>query len=274
MKRTVRPHINDYPEILREQSLLGELSAELQAEIEASEGFAAFQSQRELENEQIFHQYPLSKMSQQIRNRVLTNDKPRDNLSNFSRIMFSVIPAAAALLVIILITQPFQSSLNNQDTTRIKGDVQNGFNNNISDVPVLEIWKQTGSAAIPLKSGSTVKAYDSLQIAYRAMGRSFGMIVSLDGTGKLTLHFPESFTASNSLRQGNAVVLPYAYQLDNAPRFERFFFITSTKPFKIDYIWNRIAQQLGGKSVPAVWAMDAALNLDPGFEASSFLLRK
>ena len=50
MKRTLRPHINDYPEILREQSLLGELPTKLQAEIEASEGYAAFRSQREQED--------------------------------------------------------------------------------------------------------------------------------------------------------------------------------------------------------------------------------
>ena len=144
----------------------------------------------------------------------------------------------------------------------------------LNEHPQLEIWRQTEGKAEILKPGASVKAFDSLQIAYLAAGRPYGMIVSLDGRGRLTLHYPESFSAVPILDQGNPSVLEFAYQLDDAPKFERFFFITSQTQFKVSAIWTLLEKQLGGANVPAAWAVEAIPNLPAGFDVSSFLLNK
>lgn len=144
----------------------------------------------------------------------------------------------------------------------------------MAEQPQLEIWRQTDGKAEVLKPGATVKAFDNLQIAYLAAGKPFGMIISLDGRGRLTLHYPESFSAVPVLDQGTPTVLGFAYQLDDAPRFERFFFITSDRQFQVNTIWSLLEKQLAGADVPAAWAVNASPNLPAGFESSSFLLNK
>jgi hypothetical protein len=144
----------------------------------------------------------------------------------------------------------------------------------MDESPRLEIWRQTEGKAEVLKPGSTVRAFDSLQIAYLAAGRAYGMIVSLDGRGRLTLHYPDSFNAEPVLDQGAPTVLGFAYQLDDAPRFERFFFVTSRERFRVDVVWTQMEKQFSGTEVPAAWAGEAIPNLPAGFDVSSFLLKK
>jgi hypothetical protein len=144
----------------------------------------------------------------------------------------------------------------------------------MNEQPRLEIWRQVDGNAEVLAPGAKVKPFDSLQIAYQSAGRTYGMIVSLDGRGRFTLHYPESFNAEPLLTQGSPVVLNFAYQLDDAPRFERFFFITSHDPFQVNAIWALLEKQLGGSNTPSAWAIDAVPNLPAGFDVFSFLLNK
>jgi hypothetical protein len=71
------------------------------------------------------------------------------------------------------------------------------------------------------------KARDLLQLAYIAAKESHGVILSIDGNGNVTLHFPDKKNHPTSLEQDKKILLPNAIELDNAPGFERFFFITS-----------------------------------------------
>lgn len=67
---------------------------------------------------------------------------------------------------------------------------------------------------------------DRLQLAYVANGAASGVIVSIDGAGVATLHFPETAGADATLRHGGATPLRTSYELDDAPKYERFFFVT------------------------------------------------
>lgn len=71
-----------------------------------------------------------------------------------------------------------------------------------------------------------VSAGDRLQVSYRAAGHAQGAIVSIDGAGVATLHFPADEAASPHLDQGGRIPLSQSYELDDAPAFERFFFVT------------------------------------------------
>ena len=54
------------------------------------------------------------------------------------------------------------------------------------------------------------------------------MILYIDGNGNVTLHFPDKENNPTSLDQDKKILLHNAIELDNAPGFERFFFITSS----------------------------------------------
>lgn len=99
--------------------------------------------------------------------------------------------------------------------------------------PHLLIHRQNKNSAQPepLEDGATIHPGDLLQVSYLSSDAAHGVIFSVDGRGSVTLHFPEDFAKSTALSPvGKAVALPHAYKLDDAPDFERFFFITSANP--------------------------------------------
>lgn len=67
-------------------------------------------------------------------------------------------------------------------------------------------------------------------MSYVAAGRAHGVIVSIDGRGQVTLHFPADAGAPTALESGRAVPLSHSYELDDAPLFERFMFVTAEAP--------------------------------------------
>ena len=65
------------------------------------------------------------------------------------------------------------------------------------------------------------------------------MVVSLDGSGVLTRHFPiDGFEPL--LKNEGLYTLPFSYELDDAPYYEKFYLITSETPLNIDSIESTI----------------------------------
>ena len=97
------------------------------------------------------------------------------------------------------------------------------------------------------------------------------MIVSIDGSGNVELHHPASETGAASLTRGTEQPLPKGYKLDAAPRFERFFFITSKTPGSLDVLQVVAA----ARSLAAKPDADrSALAVSSALEVSSLTLRK
>ncbi len=309
---TYKPRVTleDVPQILLEQAVMGELPAIQQLSIESLPGFAEYCQSLQAENEAILDRYPISDNLGHIRQKNLAavtptipENRPKKILT-FARVSAIAVPIAATALFVFAVLRPGQDLAGNDatpDINRIKGtvssqavlvDVSRSARNAaeqlmisvrsakdlvrtmLSAQPQLEIWRQRDGKAEVLKPGARVKAFESLQIAYLAAGKSYGMIVSLDGRGRFTLHYPESFDTRPVLDQGNPSVLDFAYQLDDAPRFERFFFITSNDDFLVHAIWSLLEKQLGGNDLAAVGVIDAEPDLPAGFEVASFLLNK
>jgi hypothetical protein len=93
----------------------------------------------------------------------------------------------------------------------------------------LHIFRIRGQSQDRLLDGAAAGAGDKLQLHYLSGGRRFGVIVSIDGAGGATLHMPEDPRGSSEIPAQNGSP-PHGYQLDAAPRFERFFFATSNSP--------------------------------------------
>jgi hypothetical protein len=97
----------------------------------------------------------------------------------------------------------------------------------------LNVFRRAGDHAERLDPDARARAGDVLQLRYDAGGRRYGVIASVDGAGVVTLHYPESAAGDTALA-ARATALPQAYALDDAPGFERFFFITANVPIDVD----------------------------------------
>ena len=108
------------------------------------------------------------------------------------------------------------------DGTRIKGlDAR------------MEIWKKTGDSAVQMQNLDEAREGDEIQLRYSVPEKCFGLLFSMDGNGTITMHMADGSQAI-ALEPGKMTTLPFAYKLDNAPKFEKFFLLTSQKDFTID----------------------------------------
>jgi hypothetical protein len=131
------------------------------------------------------------------------------------------------------------------DTTRARGPGD----------PRLRLFRKLDSKAEPLDNGATAYPGDRIQIEYVPAYAVHGVILSIDGRGVVSLHFPADPSGSTRLERGRRISLKHSYELDDAPEFERFVFVVSKD--KID--------------VPAVRASAETLARDPERRASGEL---
>jgi hypothetical protein len=115
------------------------------------------------------------------------------------------------------------------EETRIKGDSLRG--------PRLLVYRRRGreGGAERLASGARAAPGDLLQLAYAAGDAGLhGVLLSIDGAGRVTQHLPEEGARlAPALPAPREIKLPSAYQLDDAPGFERFVLVTAPEPFPV-----------------------------------------
>ncbi len=128
----------------------------------------------------------------------------------------------------------------------------------------LLIQRKTAEGASELRPNALVDAGDLLQLSYLSGGQLFGVVFSVDGRGVITQHFPEDGAESSELIGGGRQLLPSSYELDDAPRFERFYFVTASEPFSALLVSDAIASLQG----------DGKLALGDDFKQYVFALRK
>ncbi|HTR50305.1 MAG TPA: hypothetical protein VMJ10_06325 [Kofleriaceae bacterium] len=145
------------------------------------------------------------------------------------------------------------------DGTRVKGRAR------------LIVFRNAGDRAEQLAQDALVREGDVLQLRYNAGGRRYGVIASVDGAGVVTLHYPgsEDAPAEATALAAETTSLPHAYSLDDAPRFERFFFITANDPIDLRASLAAL-HELAQRDDSA----DAELELPAGLRQWSLRLRK
>ena len=134
----------------------------------------------------------------------------------------------------------------------------------------LLVYRKIQDRVETLSDGEKARAGDLLQLAYVATEDLYGMILSIDGRGVVTLHLPESKGDSTQLELSRQSLLPSAIELDDAPEFERFFFLTSDSPIDVDGILQE-AQDLA-KNLEQVRQNN--LDLPENFQQYSVLILK
>jgi hypothetical protein len=174
-----------------------------------------------------------------------------------------VLAAAATAALLLVITArpgwpPAEGSDPGADTSRVKGLA-----------PQLVVHRQTRGGTERVAPGTPVQAGDVVQLGYVAAGKRYGVIVSVDGAGGVTRHWPRSGTAAAELESGREVLLPESFRLDAAPRFERFFLVTSDRPFDARDVLSA-ARALAARAD----AHDAQLPLPAGLGETDVVLAK
>ena len=218
------------PELLLERLAAGELPEELRRELlhrleqepAGSRRLAALQAS----NRAILDAHPPARVAAEIERRH-GRRRGRERV----RWVTGLAGAAAAALCLVLVSPRLFPRTDPNLGLRPKGD------------PMLAIYRKGDSGVEQLRAGATVRSRDLLQISYTSAGFEHGVIFSVDGGGGVTLHFPRTRTDSTRL-EGEPRLLPYAYELDDAPGYERFFFVVSRQPLDAEQILRR-GQTLG-----------------------------
>lgn len=166
------------------------------------------------------------------------------------------VAAVAAVAVVVLHQEPGATTTAVTDTTRVKGAAR------------LLAYRQVGDQAERLDPDAVAHAGDVIQLRYNAGGARYGVIASIDGGGGVTLHFPASPDAPTSV-DGGTRTLPEAFELDDAPRFERFFLVTANQPLDVAGTLDQL-RALARRGDAA----DAVLDLPRTVHQASFRLRK
>lgn len=254
------------PDFLLEQLILGELPPEKEADVlrdlEVEPGGMDRLARLRASNQEILGTYLPERAAAEINRRLaLTRSEPRSQPAR-SRTWVLAPALAAAAVILFLVILPLKrgpqpgipgSGLDLQ-STRVKGN------------PGLMIYRKVQRGVEELQSGAQTRPGDVLQVGYQAAGATHGVIISVDGRGTVTLHFPASPADPTALAEAGAQSLPRAYELDDAPDFERFFFVTSNHPIGVETVLAA-GRTLGSDETNS-------LVLPAGLRQTSFLVKK
>jgi hypothetical protein len=138
--------------------------------------------------------------------------------------------------------------------------------------PSLTLFRKTPSGSEVLADGDGARPGDVVRVGYNASGRRYGVIVSLDGRGSVTRHLPAQGRSSAALEPGDVVLLAQAYELDDAPAWERFFFVTADEPFDVAAVEDAARRAAASRAESA--SAPLSLGLPKPLEEWSFLLTK
>jgi len=234
------------PDVLIEKLALGELGEVEREEVKRrlGEDAEAKLSAIDRSNAEILEEFPPSDVAAEVQRRVERLDRVAAHEAERPRWtpwLGAAALAAAAILLWVIVRPPADTPPEGPSGTPVAGGVGDTGPTKIAkaDPPLagddgsirlkgsakLTIHRQGEGRAERLSDGARVRAGDRLQVSYTAGDAALGVIVSIDGAGAATLHFPASERNEPTLL-GRAQ-LPNGFELDDAPGFERFFFVTT-----------------------------------------------
>jgi hypothetical protein len=254
-------------DLVLEQYVLGELSASLEKRVREALGSDASLRARlaviTQSDAEILSDYPPERVVPAIRERFLADGRSARRPARRAPTLAWALPAAAMVAVILAFFVVRERAAITEDQTRLKGMTAH-----------MSLFRKTTRGAEELRGGALARKGDVLQVAYSAAEERFGVILSVDGRGTVTWHVPSGYRGgpltAPALDQKGQVVLPAAYELDDAPGFERFFFVFAPAPFDVAGV-ERAARALAAQPSRA---RSDPLDLAAGLGQYSFLVKK
>ncbi len=227
-------HSNQIPSQLLERYFLGEVSQKEKERVETAlkqnESLKEKLKEIQKSNEAFLKDFPAQREMEIIKEKHQF-EKPRELISPkpktmpwFQKPMVRV-SFAFSLMFVVALSSFIMKQNNAQPEYRLKGME-----------PKLDVYLKTSEGPQLLKDGDSLSAGQTIQITYTSAGEKYGVIFSADGNQNITLHFPSQNSSDSRLEKEGKVQLDYAYQLDNAPNFEKFLFVTSSEPINPEKI--------------------------------------
>lgn len=164
-------------------------------------------------------------------------------------VLYSLVPLAAVLVAVI-----GWSTLAPGPDTRAKG----------AGVTLL-LYHKTAAGSELVVPGSVLSEGDEVQAAYLVSERRFAALYSVDGRGTVTVHLPLHGAQAVEVGPPEPTLLPYSYRLDDAPKFETFYLVTSPEPFEVSRLKPFLAASEG---------RETGVALPSGFESSALRIGK
>jgi len=260
------------PELLVERYRLGEMSpsehARFRRLLETDEELRRRLRALEDSDKEIGRRYPADWLAARIQERLGREASPTSQIEHRRSFSWRTRITVAATTVIVLAVG-----------WRILGPPEPTPTHTASNAPgrderikgrALALFRKTAEGSELLSDGARASAGDQIRIGYRAAGRSYGVILSIDGRGVVTRHFPLRGEEAAPLSREGLVLLDHAYELDDAPGWERFYLVTGGGAFRLEPVL-KAAQTLAAKAgSPAL----GKLALSPPLEQTSFVLIK
>lgn len=215
-------------------------------------------------NRQILQEHDPRLVAGEVYRRVhLIETEERDRARRYrKRTIWTIVPAAAAALAIFAVVPP-KSPIINPEVVIEEGVRAKGLE------PSLKVYRQVGESKEELESGTLVKEQDLIQLSYIAAGFSYGIIISIDGSGSVTLHHPSNAGGTTRLSNAGETGLSFSYELDNAPEFERFFLVASNNDLDVHTVLDA-----GYDLVKQGRARDGLLEIEDKVYQTSITLQK
>lgn len=252
------------PDITLERYRLNELPADearqLAARLAADGDLRNRLAALEASDLEIRSEMPAAGLAEGIANRI------RDNATGAATWPIAwmrwALPAGAAVILIVVIVRPLAIEpqvavpVETADDERVKG--LDG---------ALAIYRHTGDGSELLADGDRARTGDLLRIGYKIASPGYGVIVSVDGRGLVTRHLPAVGERAVALANGDTVLLDSSYELDDAPKWERFYLVTSRTTFDIEPVLTALRRAAPVDGSPA-------LTLGPNLGHVTFVLQK
>lgn len=277
------------PDWLMERALLDEVPSPCRARVDEYRSTDTYAEQSRAlvaHNQRVLGDLPVAEVVAEIHRRAAMAERRQHAPGPARWLRFAapaLVTAAASAALILWIDRssntsdqaPLVASASERDAAsdplhRIKGG------------PRLVVHKQVGVRSLSLDSGAQVQAGDRLQVYYTGIPAAdgaatptsslYGMIISIDGRGSVTVHLPDSGAMTTGLHGPGPTPLTHSYQLDDAPEFEHFALITGPAPFAVEDVVQAARAWVAGARTQSASA--PALDLSPSLQQTWFLLAK
>ncbi|MCA9491364.1 MAG: hypothetical protein KC621_15640 [Myxococcales bacterium] len=249
------------PDLLVERVFLGEATEEERARVMADPDAADRLRALPMENAKFFMAHPPEDVVPRIEGRVRIDDARR-RLAQRNGLLggLVLVPLAAAALSLFVVTQG-PTGTGTGGGPGVEHTTAKGLSSR------LRVYHQTSKGVRRLAPAQVMRKGDRLQLGIVAGSAKNGAVFSIDGRGQVTQHFPVTEGAT-ALTNGE-LRIPEAYELDDAPRYERFLLVTGAGPVDVGVVRSAVETLAGTAD-----AKDGALALPDGLDQQSFLVRK
>lgn len=212
-------------------------------EIPTPEEYADAVAELRSSNEEILERYPVEGLVPSIR-RAAPSDVAESSKRGGWGVVAGFAAAAASVAVGVGVWQTVERSSprgalvpGNSGEVRVKGPEVR-----------LQLWRQTGNEPELLEDGALVSAGDVVQPKFGVTEPGHGVLVAVDETDAMTVLFPDE-GENTRLEPGGLRTTTFAFELDDTPGAERFYFFVCSEAIEPEDAirWIRTEAPLDGR---------------------------